>query len=265
MKEFWRRTATAVVYAVIVLGGYYLGGVPWFALVGLAAAIICIEFYSLARHSGYRPGAAIGVIMVLALVTQTYLGLDLSWLILSLGLATTVVWGHALQASSKSFMADWACTFAGVIYSGGLMLHAILLRDLPDGLAWGALALVGTWSCDAFAYMIGKRWGRHKFTPRISPQKTWEGAIGGFICSFVLVMIAAWALSLPLVPIIGLGMLIPLATIAGDLAESMLKRSAGVKDTGNWIPGHGGLLDRMDSLLVVIPTVYYYAVYVVGG
>ncbi|MFN2219794.1 MAG: phosphatidate cytidylyltransferase, partial [Anaerolineae bacterium] len=108
-------------------------------------------------------------------------------------------------------------------------------------------------------------WGRHKFAPRISPKKTWEGAIGGFVCSFGVVMLAAWALSLPLLPVLGLGLFIPLATIAGDLVESMLKRSAGVKDSGTWVPGHGGLLDRVDSLIFVMPTVYYYVVYVVGG
>jgi len=265
MKEFWRRTATALVFGIILLGAFYLGGVVWFVAFGLAAAIVCVEFYSLARHSGYRPVVATGVAMVLALVTQTFLELDLTWAILSLGLVTTVIWGYALQASSRSFVADWACTFVGVLYSGGLMLHGILLRNLADGLAWGALALLGTWSCDIFAYLIGKVWGRTKFAPRISPKKTWEGAIGGFIFSSAVVMLAAWVFSLPLVPILGLAIAIPLATIAGDLTESMLKRSAGIKDTGSWLPGHGGLLDRLDSLLFVIPTVYYYVLYVVGS
>lgn len=265
MKELGVRTISGLVFGAVVLGAYYLGGVPWFIVLGLAAAIVSIEFYSLARHSGYRPAAAVGVAMVLALVTQTFLGLDLSWAIISLGLVTTVLWGYSLQTSSESFIADWACTFVGVLYSGGLMLHGILLRDLPDGLAWGALALLGTWSCDIFAYLTGRMWGRRKFAPCVSPNKTWEGAIGGFVCSFGIIMLTAWILNLPLVPIIGLGILIPLATIAGDLTESMLKRSAGVKDTGNWIPGHGGLLDRLDSLIFVIPTVYYYALYVVGA
>ncbi len=265
MKEFWRRTATALVFGVVLLGAFYLGGEVWFVALGLAAAIICAEFYSLARHAGYRPVVAAGIAMVLALVTQTFLEVDLTWAVLGLGLVTTVIWGYALQASSGSFVADWACTFVGVIYSGGLMLHGILLRNLADGLAWGGLALLGTWSCDIFAYLIGKMWGRKKFAPRISPKKTWEGAIGGFLCSAAVVMLAAWAFRLPLVPILGLAIAIPLATIAGDLTESMLKRSAGIKDTGNWLPGHGGLLDRMDSLLFVIPTVYYYVLYVVGN
>jgi phosphatidate cytidylyltransferase len=265
VKEFWQRTIPALIFGAVLLGAYYLGGAVWFVVIGLAAALVCIEFYSLARHAGYRPVVAIGVVMVLALVTQTFLELDLTWAILSLGLVTTVIWGYALQASSGSFVADWACTFVGVLYSGGLMLHGILLRNLADGLAWGALALLGTWSCDVFAYLIGKTWGRHKFAPRISPKKTWEGAGGGFVCGFAVVMLAAWAFRLPLVSMLGLGILIPLATIAGDLGESMLKRSAGIKDTGNWIPGHGGLLDRMDSLLFVIPTVYYFVLYVVGN
>ena len=263
MRELGIRTISGVVFGAVVLGAYYLGGVPWFFVLALAAAIVSLEFYSLARHAGYRPVAAIGVVMVLALVSQTFLELDLTWLIISLGIVTTVIWGYSLQTSSGSFIADWASTFAGVLYAGGLMLHGILLRNLADGLAWGALAILGTWSCDIFAYLIGRAWGRHKFAPRISPKKTWEGAIGGFVCSFALVMLAAWILDFDLLPIIGLAILIPLVTIAGDLAESMLKRSAGVKDTGNWIPGHGGLLDRLDSLIFVIPTVYYYALYVV--
>ena len=265
MRELGVRTISGLVFGVVVLGAYYLGGVPWFVILGLAAAIVSVEFYSLARHAGYRPAVAVGVAMVLALVTQTFLELDLTWLIIGLGIVTTVIWGYSLQTSSETFIADWASTFVGVLYSGGLMLHGILMRDLADGLAWGALAILGTWSCDIFAYLIGRALGRHKFAPRISPKKTWEGAIGGFVCSFGVVMSAAWILDRPLVPIIGLGILIPLATIAGDLTESMLKRSAGVKDTGNWIPGHGGLLDRLDSLIFVIPTVYYYVTYVVGG
>jgi phosphatidate cytidylyltransferase len=263
MRELGVRTASGLVFGVVVLGAYYLGGVPWFIVLALAAAIVSVEFYSLARHAGYRPVASVGVVMVLALVTQTFLDLDLAWLIVGLGIVTTVIWGYSLQTSSGSFVADWASTFAGVLYAGGMLLHGILLRDLPDGLALGALAILGTWSCDIFAYLIGRAWGRHKFAPRVSPKKTWEGAIGGFVCSFGVVMLAAWILGFSLVPIIGLGILIPLATIAGDLTESMLKRSAGVKDTGNWIPGHGGLLDRLDSLIFVIPTVYYYALYVV--
>ena len=110
MREFGRRTATAIVFGIVVLGAYYLGGVPWFVVLGLAAGIACIEFYSLARHSGYRPVVAVGVVMVLALVTQTLLGLDLAWAILSLGLLTTVAWGYRLQTSSSSFIADWAST-----------------------------------------------------------------------------------------------------------------------------------------------------------
>jgi phosphatidate cytidylyltransferase len=255
--NFLRRTATALLFGVVVLGVVYLGDLPWLIALLLATAILCVEFYGIARQAGYQPSVIVGTALALALVAQTYVQIDLTWPLLSLALVTTAVWGYLVRAPSQSFLADWACTFAGALYIGGLLLHGILLRNLTDGLTWTLIALLGTWSCDAGAYIIGSRFGRHKFAPRISPNKTWEGAVGSVLCSFAVVMVMAWVLEIPLVYGAGLGVLIPLATISGDLTESMLKRSAGVKDSGTLLPGHGGLLDRLDSLLFVFPTVYY--------
>ena len=124
-----------------------------------------------------------------------------------------------------------------------------------------ALALLGTWITDTGAYFVGRTMGRHPFFPKISPKKTLEGAIGGWVAGVVTVMLlgAGW---LDLSPPHGfaLGTLLALGATFGDLAESVLKRQVDVKDSGNLIPGHGGMLDRIDSLLFVMPIVYYFTV-----
>jgi phosphatidate cytidylyltransferase len=134
------------------------------------------------------------------------------------------------------------------------------LRQLDDGLYWLMIALLCTWVCDTAAYAVGKLWGRHKFFPAVSPKKTWEGAVGGLIGGLLAAVgLGRWLVGLS----VGWGLLLGLAIVGaatfGDLAESVIKRQVGVKDSGQLIPGHGGMLDRIDSLLFVVPVVYYFA------
>jgi phosphatidate cytidylyltransferase len=260
LLELRLRALTSLFIGPLVLLVLHRGGTSLLVSVVIATSIASWEFYGLTHEAGYRPFGAVGLAIALGLVMQAFLHLDLSWEIASLGLLTTAVWGYLVRPPSKGFLADWACTFVGALYCGGLLSHAILLRSLEKGLAWGAIVLFGTWTCDTSGYLVGKRWGRHKLAPRISPNKTWEGAIGSFLCSFIVVALTAALFGIPLVHGSALGLLVPLAVILGDLTESMLKRSAGVKDAGNLIPGHGGLLDRIDGLIFAIPTVYYYVV-----
>jgi phosphatidate cytidylyltransferase len=153
---------------------------------------------------------------------------------------------------------------AGILYIGVLGGHLVLLRELSQGMRWVVLAAVPTWTSDSAAYLVGVTWGRRPFLPRISPKKTWEGAIGGWVAGAVATVVMGYFLGVPLVHGVALGALLPLGVTAGDLAESMLKRQAGVKDSGTLIPGHGGILDRMDSLLFAVPIVYYYLTGVAG-
>jgi phosphatidate cytidylyltransferase len=135
----------------------------------------------------------------------------------------------------------------------------LLLRSVERGDALLAIVVFGTAACDSGAYLIGSRFGRTKFAPRISPKKTWEGTIGGFLTSVVVVVLAAWLFDLQVLPAVGLGILIAVAVIAGDLVESIIKRSVGAKDSGTWIPAQGGILDVIDGFMFAVVVTYYYS------
>lgn len=250
------RSITAAVYAAAVLAGVYFGGLVWLALVMLAAALAYRELASIGHAQSHWPGAVVCAGMTGAA------GLALpeaSVALAALFLALTILrGGRATPPFSPPFMQSWAFTAAGLLYVGGLLLHAVLLRNLPLGREWLLIALFGVWTCDTGAYMVGSLWGKRKLAPRISPNKTWEGAVGGFVTGAIVVVGLARLFDVALMHAVALGMLIPVFTILGDLAESALKRGTGTKDTGRLLPGHGGVLDRIDSLMVVVPIVYYY-------
>jgi phosphatidate cytidylyltransferase len=131
-----------------------------------------------------------------------------------------------------------------------------------NGFWWTVTTLVTVWAFDSSAFLTGLRLGRHKLAPNISPKKTWEGAAGGLVFALIAAAFLTRPLGVAWYNVIGLGVLVSAAATIGDLAESLLKRDVGVKDSGSLIPGHGGLLDRADSLLFAVMVVYYYAVFI---
>ena len=159
----------------------------------------------------------------------------------------------------------WLCL--GLFYLPFLLAHLLLLRFLPDGRAWIFLTLIVIMICDTLAYFVGSNLGKHKLSPAVSPNKSIEGGVGGLVGSVLVVLLAGYTF----LPQIGLfdgivvGLLLGVVGQLGDLFESLLKRATGVKDSGNLIPGHGGLLDRLDSLLFAFPVVYCLAKYVYSG
>lgn len=157
-------------------------------------------------------------------------------------------------------MGWWACAAASLLYVVGLGAHVVLLRDGTRGLAWVLLACAVTWGTDTGAYFAGRRFGKHPFFHSISPKKTAEGAVGGALAGVLAAMlVAALArLSVPWAAAALIGLTVSAAAQAGDLIESLLKREAGVKDSGTLIPGHGGVLDRVDSLLVAVALTFYW-------
>jgi phosphatidate cytidylyltransferase len=160
----------------------------------------------------------------------------------------------------KAGLLDTAVVGFGVFYLAWLLGHMITLRQFAEGPFLIFFLFLVTWANDTGAYYVGTFWGRHPLAPRISPRKTWEGAIGGLLGSVLAALACqAWFLdSLSTGEALGAGVLIGLAAPLGDLAESILKRSADVKDSGSILPGHGGLLDRIDSLIFTTPAFYYY-------
>jgi phosphatidate cytidylyltransferase len=143
----------------------------------------------------------------------------------------------------------------------------VALRQLADGLAWIGLALLSTWLADTMAYFVGRAIGRHKLWPRHSPKKTWEGLFGGIAGGLIGAAIVVPFSSLGWGTALIAGAIVPIVALFGDLSISMMKRHVGVKDSSNLFPGHGGFLDRSDSLLFVSVVIYYYAVWsgVLGG
>ena len=174
-----------------------------------------------------------------------------------------LVW-ELFQTEQTTQPLDWALTVAGSVYIGLGLSYLLGLRLRPDGNVWVWLVLLCTWGADSFAYFGGRAFGKHKFWPRWSPKKTWEGIaagiLGGMVGGFLIFLVFKFALVHALV----IGVLVSVVGPFGDLSVSMLKRYAGVKDSSQLIPGHGGFLDRIDSVLFASVAVFYYAVWVVG-
>jgi phosphatidate cytidylyltransferase len=255
------RVLSAVVLLPVVAVVVYFGGWLFAVVMAVVAGLAGYEFYQLLRKAEFAPNIPLGLLMIAALVLSAAQPALERWAApaLTLLLMLSLVW-HMLQKARPAPGSDWMTTVAGALYLGWLCSRFVALRQLPNGMYWLILALVSTWITDSAAYFVGRRWGRRKLAPRLSPKKTWEGAIGGWLIGVALTPAVAWLLGLP--PIHGLGIGILTATVApfGDLAESMFKRQAGVKDSSNLIPGHGGMLDRIDSLLFVVPAAFYYVV-----
>ncbi len=154
---------------------------------------------------------------------------------------------------------DLSATFFSSIYVGWLMSHIYLLSQTSSGFHFVLLVLAATWSTDTCAYFVGTNFGRHRLAPVLSPKKSVEGAVGGVAGSVIAsVLVGYLSQHMPIINYVVVGLLAGTIGQIGDLAESALKRLAGVKDSGNVIPGHGGILDRFDSLILTAPVVYYF-------
>jgi len=287
------RVASGVVLVGVVLAAIFLKGLLLMALVALAAVLGSHELYTIARRAGYNPWYPAGVALALLLAMRGYLGgsemlsgvvytgpssgvelLVVAWVLLftiARQVRTASVASDALPASgARMGWADFGVTLGGAIYTGGLLGYAPLLAALPggggqaDGTAWMLLVLVGTAACDTGAYFMGSLFGRRKLIPRISAAKTWEGLVGGVLGAVVAAVALSGLLKLSVLAAVLLGLALCAAAVSGDLVESLIKRAVGVKDSGSIIPGHGGVLDRIDSILFVLVTVYWF-VTVNGG
>lgn len=249
------RVFGGMVVVVVVLGGGWLGTWAFAGVMGVALIIASWELWRLLVQAGYA--ASQGVIALTSLAAALSLQLSTPWsaLVLSLLLLTSLAW--QLRRWRQRTVGDWAVSFAGGFYLGWTGGHLILVRQGDEGWHWLLLTLLAVWLADSMAYAAGHLWGRHKLAPHISPGKTWEGYIGGALAA--LVTGAAVGALTPIGLPLGLvtGGLIGCLSVLGDLVESMLKRIAHAKDSGHLIPGHGGVLDRLDSMLWAGVIAYY--------
>ena len=258
------RVLSALVLIPLVALVVYLGGI-WFAsFAALVAALATREFCLLARAVGARPLMPVAIGLSVLLIFAGYV----SWPLAAQGLflfvlAGIMVW-RVLRQNYDGFVFDWSSTLVGSAYVGGMLSHLVLLRALQQGLVWVVLVLLTAWAGDTAAYFVGSAWGRRPFLPRVSPRKTIEGTVAGLAFGLVVAtVIGVLFLRLGLPAAIGLGLLLVAAITLGDPSESLIKRQAGAKDSGQLIPGHGGALDRVDSLLFAGVVAYYFAAWIV--
>ncbi len=251
---------TALPAFCIIIGIVYVGN-PWsLGAALLVGSVAGWEFCHMMEAGGYHPNQNFTLGLIILLVLDGYfwpnshaLQIITFMLIVSLG-------GQLFSKKSNSPTADWALSIVGGLYIGWGLAYLVGLRQLANGQGWVWLALLPTWSADTFAYLIGRRFGRHKLWPRHSPGKTWEGFFGGILGGLLAAIIIKIIFAIPnWGNTFLLGLLIPLVAFFGDISESMMKRDMGVKDASNLFPGHGGFLDRIDSLMFVSVLVYYYA------
>jgi phosphatidate cytidylyltransferase len=266
------RAIGTLLYGLIFLWLVFTGGLALFVGVVIVTSVAAYEFYHLMSQGGHRPLYVVGIATALLFVCSAYFttrppfpgrilipGLILAVVVSIVWLAVEHMRERAsLGGGKRNYVRDWLLTFAGAIYTGGLLSHVILLRSLDRGDALLAIVVFGTAACDSGAYLIGSRFGRTKFAPVLSPKKTWEGTIGGFVASVAVVVLAAWLFNLQVLPAVGWGILLALAVIGGDLVESLIKRSVGAKDSGAWIPEQGGALDVIDGFMFAVAVSYYY-------
>jgi len=264
-KNLAWRIGSAVVLLPLVLWLLHLGGYASAGLIGFAAALCAFEYYSIV-FKGLNAICWLGVAAALALPLLPFLRPERTaeaalWIIASvffLGWAFFLIRGPLPDAPNRA-----AHVLTGVVYAGFGLTTLSMLRLGPEGLTWTICVLVVTWGNDTAAYFSGRFLGRHKLYPKVSPSKTWEGFLGGAVGSVVGLFIAraTGAPILHALDCVVLGLLGGACGPVGDLCESMLKRAYDVKDSGKTLPGHGGMLDRIDALIFNAPMVLLYVAY----
>ncbi|MEX2237345.1 MAG: CDP-archaeol synthase [Dehalococcoidia bacterium] len=261
---FVQRIAVAAVAIPLIVLVVWLGGALFDIVLAAVLALAAIEFFSMVRGSWRQPLALGAGLASAGLVIAADDGYD--WLVYALAISALASLALLVIASDvEAGAANWGGFLQATIYCGFLGAHYALLRDADEGRYLVLVALLGTYAVDTLAYFAGKTLGKHPFAPRISPKKTWEGTAAGLIGGIPVVVGLGLLFDLDwtLLDLIGLGLLFPVFAIVGDLAESALKRSLDVKDTSNLIPGHGGIVDRLDSILFTGALVYYWLIWVV--
>jgi phosphatidate cytidylyltransferase len=257
------RIASAAVLVAAALGLLALGRPGFYAIAVLSGSFGLWEFRGITAR--FRATAPLWLLFPLGLYF-IFSGTELRWLPVEVVLAVTLVVGLSVflfLPGRAQGLGRWAMGLAGAVYIGLPLNYYVLLYTQPSGyrgLFWVLITLATLMLQDTAALLAGRRFGRRPFFPQISPKKTWEGAIAGFVIGVaVMVLGTMFLLQVPWWHGLVLGVLASVAGVAGDLVESQLKRLAAIKDSSHLIPGHGGMLDRMDSLLFAPIAVYLYA------
>jgi len=274
MDDLERRTATALVYGVVVLAALFAPPPTFVILVAVLAVLGYIELRALFRYRSYQPWL-VGMLFTLAFVIAhmaqsvwtTGLPLMSLALVCAFGVVAVLVFlAQAARGRRVPGVAGALFTLGGALYLGlafGYLVDLWMagagatrgwLGDLP---VWLLLALVPTWAADVTAYLVGSRIGRRRIAPRVSPGKTWEGTLAGFAAAAIVALLIATSAGIKTGPTLLVAALVGPVGFGSDLVESAIKRAAGAKDSGTLLPGHGGVLDRIDSLILLAPAVAF--------
>jgi phosphatidate cytidylyltransferase len=259
---------------LVVAAVWFDKPIPWFTVLAAVWGMLAVsEFYRITGVLKIKPLAWFGIVWTLFFILAPHCKFEYVLPFILTSAVTLSLVMLVLLPGREGIFHNWAWAVGGMLYAGWLLGILVALRLEPGTAAFPEagrnflfLALFATFGSDTAAYFTGRAIGRHKLAPRISPGKTWEGAaagvIGGVIISLLFTIAAPWQLPLGYGWAVLLGVLISVFGQFGDLAESLLKRSTGVKDSGGLVPGHGGLLDRMDSMVFAGAVVYFYYIFV---
>ena len=268
MTPHLKRWITGIIAVPILFGVIAYGGEePFAVLIVLASLVGMGEYNRMAFGRGFTPEKAETLVIALfILLAAFFANLPLLLAVLTFGVMTVLMLNLLRIREQGLDMAHAGRVILGVLYIPLLMAHFILIRRLPSGILWVFFILVLAFAGDIAAYYIGRRFGKRKLLPEVSPGKTIEGTIALVAGSMVgcLLFKLFFFPMLPAVHALVLGMVGSIAGQLGDLSESALKRAAGMKDSGMILPGHGGILDRLDCLMFITPFVYYYQGYVIS-
>lgn len=261
------RSLTILLTAPIILLGVYSGGAVFLALVLILALIAVNEFYNLMLKKGFFPAYWVGNVITIIFIVFASYALKRNWepthsAIFTLAAAAAMISGIFLKRE-KDTIVDIAVTLFGIIYVGWFFSYLIFIRDLTDHGGYLFFLIFTIWAMDMAAYLAGRFIGHTPLAPSISPKKTWEGAGTGFLIALAAALIFSRTAGLDLSHALTLGALIGVFGQFSDLIESLMKRDAGVKDSSDILPGHGGVLDRIDSFVLTAPLMYYYVVWFV--
>jgi phosphatidate cytidylyltransferase len=261
-----KRVISAVIFLpLFYLLVQYLPPLAFFIVVLFGVLLGQLEFYRLHYPMAKRGLILFGLLWGGLIVGHFYEpGLFLDREVLTAVVGAVLLYQLAAQKDLSVSLTDAAVGVLGIFYVGWFLGHLILLRSLDQGQSLIFFLFLVTWAGDTAAYYVGKGFGRHRLAPRVSPNKTVEGAIGGWIAS-ILTAVLAQGWFLPMLSVSDsmlLGGMLGIAGQLGDLTESMFKRGSGVKDSGNFLPGHGGILDKLDSLIFTAPAFYYYLLWI---
>jgi len=268
-----KRCITGFIFGIIAFACIVFGSFALLALLAIVIIIASKEYVQILRMKGFHPSfsviVAVGLLLCVAVAINR---IDLLPSILVLGTIASFL--IVLFMGRQPYIANVATTALGFMYGALLPVHIILLRQISNnttlyGLDEGAFLAMVVFFCvlvtDTAAYFGGKRFGAHKLSYVISPKKTVEGAVIGGVCAILIALPWTYCTGLSLIQCAIGGLIITVAAQLGDLSESLIKRDAGVKDSSNILPGHGGFLDRSDSYIFALPVAYYYFLGCING